>query len=87
MSEVADILRDRLGEEARKVPRRRIPDPVVRAMARFDPGIRSVAGDLGKKVTYSAEKARETLGWAPRPIEDTIVECAQSLLRHPAKRP
>jgi dihydroflavonol-4-reductase len=86
MSEVAEILRDRLGDDARKVPRRRIPDLVVRVMARFDPGIRSVAGDLGKKVTYSADKARERLGWSPRPIQDTIVECAQSLIRHPAKR-
>ncbi|MEA2314570.1 MAG: hypothetical protein QOI03_1262 [Solirubrobacteraceae bacterium] len=85
MSEVAEILRDRLGEDARKVPSRRVPDLLVRAMARFDPGIRSVAGDLGKKVTYSAEKANQLLGWSPRPIEETIVECAQSLIRHPAK--
>jgi nucleoside-diphosphate-sugar epimerase len=86
MSEVAEILRDRLGDDARKVPRRRIPDLVVRVMARFDPGIRSVAGDLGKKVTYSADKANHRLGWSPRPIEDTIVECAESLIRHPAKQ-
>jgi dihydroflavonol-4-reductase len=86
MAEVAEILRERLGEDARKVPRRRVPDLVVRAMARFDPGIRSVAGDLGKKVTYSADKARDRLGWSPRPIEDTIIECAQSLIRRPAKR-
>jgi nucleoside-diphosphate-sugar epimerase len=83
MSEVAEILRDRLGEDARKVPRRRIPDLAVRAMARFDPGIRSVAGDLDKKVTYSADKANHRLGWSPRPIEDTIVECARSLIKRP----
>ena len=87
MSEVAEVLRDRLGDDARKVPRRRIPDLVVRAMARFDPGIRSVAGDLGKKVTYAADKANHRLGWSPRPIEDTIVECAQSLIRQPSKGP
>lgn len=83
MSEVAEILRERLGEDARKVPRRQIPDLLVRAMARFDPGIRSVSGDLGKKVTYSSEKAKQRLDWSPRPIEDSIVECAQSLIRHP----
>jgi dihydroflavonol-4-reductase len=82
MSEVAEILRDRLGPDARKVPRRRIPDLVVRTMARFDPGIRSVVGGLGQKVTYSADKARDRLGWSPRPIEQTVVECAQSLIRH-----
>jgi nucleoside-diphosphate-sugar epimerase len=81
MAEVAEVLRERLGEDARKVPRRRIPDLAVRAMARFDPGIRSVAGELGKKVTYSCDKATERLGWSPRPIEDTIVDCAHSLMR------
>jgi dihydroflavonol-4-reductase len=84
MSEVAEVLRDRLGDDARKVPTRRIPDLVVRAMARFDPGIRSVAGDLGKKVTYSSDKAKERLGWSPGPIEDTIVECARSLIQQPS---
>jgi dihydroflavonol-4-reductase len=87
MSEVAEILRDRLGPDARKVPRRRIPDLVVRAMAIFDPGIRSVVGGLGQKVTYSSDKARDLLGFSPRPIEDTIVECAQSLIRHPPPSP
>jgi len=83
MAEVAEILRERLGDDARKVPRRQIPDLVVRAMARFDPGIRSVSGDLGKKVTYTSEKAKQRLDWSPRSIEDSIVECARSLIRHP----
>jgi dihydroflavonol-4-reductase len=50
-------------------------------MARFDPGLRSVAGDLGHRVEYSTEKARTRLGWSPRPIEETVVDCAESLLR------
>ena len=84
MSEVAQILRDRLGDQARKVPRRQIPDFLVRTMARFDPGIRTVVSDLGQKVTYSAEKSRQRLGFSARPIEETVVECAQSLIGHPA---
>jgi dihydroflavonol-4-reductase len=83
LSEVAQILRDRLGERARKVPRRQVPDFLVRMMARFDPGIRTVVSDLGQKVNYSAEKARERLGFSARPIEETVVECAQSLIAHP----
>jgi dihydroflavonol-4-reductase len=53
-----------------------VPNLLVRAMALFDPGVRSVVGDLGRDLTHSSEKARTTLGWAPRPIED----CAYSLL-------
>jgi nucleoside-diphosphate-sugar epimerase len=80
LSEVAEILRARLGADASKVPRRRVPDVVIRMLARFDPEIRSVVGELGEKTTYSTENARRRVGWTPRPIEETIVDCARSLL-------
>jgi dihydroflavonol-4-reductase len=80
-ADVATILREQLGpEEARKVPRRRVPDVMVRAMALFDPGVRSVVGDLGNKTTYSLENAKQRVGWEPRPIEQSVLECARSLL-------
>jgi nucleoside-diphosphate-sugar epimerase len=80
MSEVAAVLRDRLGTGAEKVPKRSVPDLVVRAMGIFDPGIRSIVGQLGRKVEMSSEKAETLLGWSPRPTEETIVDCAQSLV-------
>jgi nucleoside-diphosphate-sugar epimerase len=81
MSQIGQVLRDRLGKAAAKVPTRTVPNLIVRAMAIFDPGIRTVLGDLGKRVELSNEKARTRLGWTPRPPEETIVECAQSLIR------
>ncbi|HEX7059049.1 MAG TPA: aldehyde reductase [Solirubrobacterales bacterium] len=80
MAEVAAILRDRLGEGAAKVPKRTVPNLAVRAMGLFDPSIRSITGDLGKKIELSSEKAKDRLGWSPRPVEETIVDCAESLL-------
>lgn len=80
MSEIAEVLRDRLGEAAAKVPKRTVPDFLVRTMSLFDPSIRSVVGQLGKRTTLSSEKARTLLGWSPRPTEETIVDCAQSLV-------
>jgi dihydroflavonol-4-reductase len=80
MAEAAEILRDRLGEAAAKVPDRTVPNLLVRAMAIFDPGIRSIVGQLGRKTELSSEKARTRLRWSPRPIEETIAECAQSLI-------
>ena len=53
---------------------------LVRAMAIFDPGVRSIVGQLGRKTELSSERARTELGWSSRPIDETIVECAQSLL-------
>jgi nucleoside-diphosphate-sugar epimerase len=79
MADVAKVLREQLGNEAPKVPKRSVPDLMVRAMGLFDPGIRSVVGQLGRKQEYSSAAA-EALGWSPRPIDETIVDCARSML-------
>jgi dihydroflavonol-4-reductase len=80
MADVAKVLREQLGPEAPKVPKRSVPDLVVRAMGLVDPGIRSVTGQLGRKQEYTSAQAEDLLGWAPRPIEETIVDCARSML-------
>jgi dihydroflavonol-4-reductase len=80
MSEVAAVLRDRLGADAPKVPKRAVPDLLVRGMAIFDPSVRGIVGQLGRRVEMSSEKARAQLGWSPRPVEETVVDCAQSLI-------
>jgi nucleoside-diphosphate-sugar epimerase len=84
MAEIGAVLRERLGERASKVPTRTLPNVLVRGMALFDPGIRSVVGGLGKRTDLSSEKARSSLGWAPRPVEDTIAETGESLIRQGA---
>jgi dihydroflavonol-4-reductase len=78
MADVATTLRARLGPDASKVPKRSVPDLAVRAMGLFDPSIRSIVGQLGRKQEYSSARA-EALGWKPRPIEETITACAQSM--------
>jgi len=80
MSEVAEVLRDRLGPAASKVPKRSVPDLVVRGMGVFDPSVRTIVGQLGRRVEMSSEKAKARLGWSPRPVEETVVDCAQSLV-------
>jgi nucleoside-diphosphate-sugar epimerase len=80
LSEVAAILRERLGEDARKVPRRTVPNLLVRAMALVDPEVRSVVDELGQRTTYSLANTERRVGWAPRPVQETIVDCARSLL-------
>jgi nucleoside-diphosphate-sugar epimerase len=82
MSEIAEVLRERLGPRASKVPTRVAPDILVKAMALFDGGIRSFKSSLGKRTDYQTTKAQDLLGWSPRPIEDTITESAESLIEH-----
>jgi dihydroflavonol-4-reductase len=82
MSDIAEILRDRLDPSAAaKVPKRKAPNFVVRTMARFDPSLRTVVNDLGKRRDLSSEKAKNRLGWTPRPIEESVVDTANSLMK------
>ena len=80
MSEIAGTLRERLGARAGRVPRRTLPDPLVRALALVTPELRSITPLLGQKRLFSSAKARRTLGFDPRPATTTVVDCAESLL-------
>ena len=82
MADIARVLREGLGGQARKVPTRRLPDWVVRIAALFDPVVRQVIGELGNTRESPAVHAREKLGWVPRPVEESILDTAHSLIAH-----
>ena len=82
MSDVGEVLRERLGDRARKVPTRSVPNLMVKAMGIFDPGVRTIVSELDQHPEYSSEPARTELGWAPRPLEDSIAETGESLIEH-----
>jgi dihydroflavonol-4-reductase len=79
MKDIAKILRDGLGDKARKVPTLVAPDFVVRGVAVFDPVVRARLYELGKRRVVSSEKARRVLGWTTRPAAETIIDAAKSL--------
>jgi dihydroflavonol-4-reductase len=80
MREMADVLIARLGPAAKKVPRGSVPDWLMKLLANFDPVTGSVVFEIGKKREVDASKAQRLLGWKMRPIEDSIVDTAQSLV-------
>lgn len=80
MAEIARTLKSELGDEARRVPTRRLPDAVFKLLALFLPPLRLLAPMLGRVNPLSTEKARRILGFSPRPAAVTIVDCARSLL-------
>ncbi|WP_432825160.1 hypothetical protein [Dactylosporangium sp. CA-092794] len=79
LPEIADLLRVWLGPAARKVPTRTASDWAIRLGARVSPRFATVVPDLGVARRASSAKAREVLGWRPRPIEETILDAAASL--------
>lgn len=81
ISEMVQVLRSRLGADARKVPTRQLPNVMVRMASWFDPAVKQIVPELGKKKNATAEKARRVLGWSPRSREDAIAATGESLVR------
>jgi dihydroflavonol-4-reductase len=80
MADLAALLRASLGDAASKVPTRRVPDFVLRVAALFDKSLASVTPRLGERRAFSSAKAQSVLGWRPRPVEESVLDCARSLI-------
>jgi nucleoside-diphosphate-sugar epimerase len=80
MADIAKLLRERLGKADAKIPTRKVPDFVLRLASLFDKDLGAVTPSLGKRHDFTSAKAQSLLGWRPRPMEDTILDCAKSLI-------
>jgi dihydroflavonol-4-reductase len=81
MLDISKALRARLGEAARRAPTRQAPNFLIRLLALRDPQLKVMAPQLGVVRRSTSAKAQRLLGWKPRPVEDTIVDTAQSFIR------
>lgn len=81
MLDVAKLLKRRLGERAKRVPARELPNWLVHVASWLDPAVKQILPELGTSKNASSEKARRLLGWKPRSVEDAIVATAESLDR------
>jgi dihydroflavonol-4-reductase len=81
MHDIARVLKDRLGADARRVPTRRLPDWVVRVAGRFDDEVHDLVPLLGQRRSATSAKAQRLLGWSARAWEETVTASAESLLR------
>lgn len=78
--QIAEALKDRLGAKAAKVPTAAMPDLVARGLAAVSPQMKALLPLLGRTQAFSTAKARATLGFAPRPPQETVGDCGESLL-------
>ncbi len=81
MVEIATTLKGKLGDAAKRVPTRELPNWVVRLASLRDPAVKQILPELGKRKNATNEKARRVLGWSPRSNEDAIVSTGESLVR------
>lgn len=79
--DMALLLKARLGDTARRVPTRELPDWLARVGLLLNPKGRAYLPEIGKRKNATAEKAKRMLGWAPRAPADTFADTAESLNR------
>jgi nucleoside-diphosphate-sugar epimerase len=80
-SEIAEAIRGGVpAEAARRVPTRVLPNVAVRAGAVANPELRAIVPDLGYRKRMSNERAREVLGWSPRPSREAVAAAAESMV-------
>lgn len=81
LRDIGLLLKRRLGDAARRVPTRELPDWLLRLLARFDKSVGQVVPELGRRKNATSAKARRELGWTPRSAEDALIATAESLQR------
>ena len=82
MGDIAAILDTAFGPHGYRIPTRTLPYWLMWANARFDKTIRLALSYYGVPVLVSADKAKQELGWAPRPASESILAAGDSMIRH-----
>ena len=80
MIDVANLLRANLGEQARKVPARKMPDWLLKLLALVRPELKQLVAELGNVRGGDSSHAMKMLGWTIRPPEEAILATAHSLI-------
>ena len=81
MKEQTDFLRDAFPEFQNKIPSREAPTWLLKLFAFLRPPLKMIAPELGKNRKLDSSRARELLGWKPRPAKEAIKAAADSLIK------
>lgn len=82
IEEMAEAVRQRAPELSGKVPRRRMPDFLVKLLAPFMPEMKMIRNDLGRKSVVSGKHASEVLGIEYIPAAQSVADTVRSLAAH-----
>ena len=66
----------------RKISTKVIPDFIISIMAKFQVPMKVLNTMIGLKYHRDNTKAKEMLGWNPRPAKETVLDTAQYLIDH-----
>jgi nucleoside-diphosphate-sugar epimerase len=82
LQEVGRILRDELLEGASKVPKRTLPNFVVRLVSNFDRSLKAITPDLGVVPVAESSYVTDLTGVTNRPAAEAVVAAARSIIEH-----
>ena len=81
MLDIAKLLKARMGDAARRVPTRQLPNCCSASPRCAIPRSSSSSPSSASSRSASNEKAKRILGWAPRSNEESVIATAESLVR------
>ncbi|MGV8830920.1 MAG: SDR family oxidoreductase [Devosia sp.] len=85
--DIGAVLKAELGEAARNIPARSIPDMALRLIGLFNARVRPIVTDLGYAKKTSNQKATGVLGWTPRAPREAIAAAAHSMVEKGLLKP
>jgi dihydroflavonol-4-reductase len=80
MREIAAVLAEEFNPRGYRVPTGSMPTWLLRVVAMFDPSVRQALDFVGRRELVSSDKAHGELEWTMRPIRDSIIDTANSLV-------
>jgi dihydroflavonol-4-reductase len=80
MQDIGRMLAEEFGPKGYRPPTGQLPYALMWLVARFDKSVRLVLQYVGKKETVSHDKAVRMLGWKPRPVRETMIDMANSMI-------
>ena len=84
LDEVGRILREEFPDRAIKVPKRTLPDFVVRLASNFDRSLKAITPDLGVVPVAESSYVTQLTGVANRPAAEAVRAAAESILMNSA---
>jgi nucleoside-diphosphate-sugar epimerase len=82
VQDMAKILAAEFNPRGYRIPTGHLPYWLMWIIARFDKAVRLALEYVGRKELVSSAKAQRELGWRMRPIRETIIDTAQTMIEH-----
>jgi nucleoside-diphosphate-sugar epimerase len=82
VQEIAKILAAEFNPRGYRVPTGRLPYWLMWIIARFDKAVHLALAYVGRKELVSSAKAQRELGWTMRPVLESVVDTARTMIEH-----